>query len=366
MIRFGSMSIVLLCGALYGALRAAMLCFIPVNCAANRLLAALIGVLALYTAPYIVGYAGYYDAYPWLSFAPYNLSLATGPLLCLYVRCLLAGGAALPRRWALHLLPAAAQLVYYSAIFAQPLAFKNHWDARVHVPWIDPAETLALLLSLAVYWLQASRLVRSKGAPGQEWPRNVLVASGLLVLSWWILAGAEWICGGLSYFQRFPFYMWLAILIGYLGTEGYRHGVKPVPVPAPARSLPPGVPVTAPDPAEQGRRWRAAIIAGQWWRDPELNLAGLARRLGTNTTALSRAFNEGLGVNFNEAINRLRIDAVIAAMENDASTPVLELAIAEGFSSKASFNRAFKSCTGETPTAYRRRLVTRAPVSTSP
>ena len=78
MIRFGSMSIVLLCGALYGAMRAAMLCFIPANRAANRLLAALIAVLALFTFPYIIGYAGYYDAYPWLSFFPYNLTSQSG------------------------------------------------------------------------------------------------------------------------------------------------------------------------------------------------------------------------------------------------------------------------------------------------
>lgn len=181
MIRFGSMSIVLLCGALYGAMRAAMLCFIPVNRAANRLLAALIGVLALYTAPYIIGYAGYYDAFPWLSFAPYNLSLAAGPLLYLYLRCLLAGGAQLPPRWALHLIPAALQLLYYSAIFIQPLAFKNHWDAAVHVPWIDPPETLALLLSLAGYWLLAWRGAR-QAPQRRDWTRNLLVASGLTVL----------------------------------------------------------------------------------------------------------------------------------------------------------------------------------------
>ncbi len=362
MIRFGSMSIVLLCAALYGAMRAAMLCFIPVNRGANRLLAALIGVLALYTAPYIIGYAGYYDAYPWLSFAPYNLSLAIGPLLYLYLRCLQAGGMRLPPRWALHLLPAAAQLIYYSAIFIQPLAFKNRWDAAVHVPYVDPPETLALLASLAGYWLLAWR--RYRQSPQRlDWARNLLVATGLTVLFWFGLTCAEWLFSGLTYFQRFPFYMWLAIVVGYLGTEGYRQGAQQFPVsasaPAPVQAsapVPPAPPAAPPDLAELGARWQAAIVANRWWRDPELTLASLARRLGTNTTALSRALNDGLGVNFNEAINRLRIDAVIDAMRGDASTPVLDLALAEGFNSKASFNRAFKTCTGETPTEYRRRL----------
>jgi AraC-like DNA-binding protein len=364
MIRFGSMSIVLLCGALYGAMRAAMLCFIPANRAANRLLAALIGVLALFTVPYIIGYAGYYDAYPWLSYFPYNLTLAIGPLLYLYLACVSDGGGIhLPPRWALHLAPAMAQLLYYSILFAQPLAFKNSWDARVHVPLVDPAETLAMLASLAAYWTLALRRYRSRGAP-LEWARNLLVALGLTITFWLALTGAESAWSGLTYFQRFPFYLWLAILVGYLGTEGYRHGTAPFP----ARTRPEAAaaaPAPAPAPADLAERWRATIIEQQWWRDPELTLATLARRLGTNTTTLSRAINEGLGLNFNEMVNRLRVAAVIAALQQDDGRPVLDIALSEGFNSKASFNRVFKLYTGETPTEYRRRPVAPAQVSTS-
>lgn len=362
MIRFGPMSIVLLCGALYGVLRAAMLCFTPVNRSANRTLASLLLVLALFTAPYIIGYAGYYDAFPWLSFAPYNLTLAVGPLLYLYVACMLKGaGARMPRRWALHLLPALVQLLYYSAIFAQPVAFKNDWDAQTHVPYIDPAETTLMLASMAAYWSAAWRLHLHNASSPPEWIRNLLIAMGLTLLFWLILKSADNLGAGLRYFQRFPFYMWLAIVISYAGTEGYRQGLLPAKAPAPvfAPPTPPAATtaIAAIDQAALGERWRAAIVAGQGWRDPDLSLATLARQLGTNTTALSRAFNEGLGLNFNEVINRLRVDAVIAVLsDRDDERTLLDIALAEGFSSKASFNRAFKLCTGDTPTAYRARL----------
>ena len=291
MIRFGPMSIVLLCGALYGALRAAMLCFAPVNRTANRLLAALLLVLALFTAPYVIGYAGYYDAYPWLSFAPYNLTLAVGPLLYLYVACMLNGGARLPRRWALHLLPALAQLLYYSALFVRPLAFKNAWNAGAHLPYVDPVESVAMLVSMALYWSAACRLYLRGAAPRLEWIRNLLVALGLTILFWVILKGADHAGQGLSYFQRFPFYMWLAIVIGYLGTEGYRHGMVAATLATPSKQADPAPAI---DQAAIGQRWQAAIVAGQWWRDPELSLASLARLLGTNNSALSRALNEAL------------------------------------------------------------------------
>lgn len=355
------MSIVLLCGLLYGAMRAAMLCCIPVNRVANRLLAALIVVLALYTAPYIIGYAGYYDAYPWLSFAPYNLTLAVGPLLYLYMAAV--RGEKIARHRALHLLPALLQFLYYGCVFAQPLAFKNTWDANVHRPYVDPAETLMLIASLSAYLLLAWRRHRRSSDTRPEWTRNLLVAMALTVSFWLTLAGAEFAWSGLSYFQRFPFYLWLAILVCYLGTEGYRHGAVPFPVTAlaPIESIP----AVAPNLAELGERWRATITAERWWREPELTLATLARRLGTNTTALSRTLNDGLGLNFNEVMNRLRVDAVVAALGENDDRPVLDIALAEGFNSKASFNRAFKLYTGETPTEYRRRIQLQEPVSKS-
>lgn len=361
------MSIVLLCGVLYGALRAAMLCSIPANRVANRFLAALIVVLMLYSTPYVIGYAGYYDAYPWLSFAPYNTTLAIGPLLYLYVRCV--PGDALPARWRWHFLPVLFQFLYYCIVFFQPLAFKNHWNGAVHLPYVSPFESLALAISLLAYGRLAMRLRAATDAVAGEWMRNLRVAVGLTIVAWLTMTFCEYIGSGLSYFQRFPFYLWLSILVGYLGTEGYRQTPTPAPVPA-AAELPdvPDMPAIASptsNVAEQGARWRATIITEKWWRDPDLTMAVLARRLGTNTTALSRAMNNGLGLNFNELMNRLRVDAVVEALHRCNDRPVLDIALEEGFNSKASFNRAFKLYTGATPTQFRRRANAVAPVSTS-
>jgi AraC-like DNA-binding protein len=363
MIRYGPMSIVLLCAALYGVLRAGTLCCIPANRRANRLLAALIVILSLYTAPYIIGYAGYYDAYPWLSFAPYNLTLAIGPLLYLYLIALQSGDTALPQRWRLHFLPALLQLAYYCVIFFQPIGFKNDWNGSVHERLIDPLETAGLVVSLAVYWRLAHCALKEKPTAPAEWGRNFLMAMGLSILIWYGMLAAEWAFSGLSYFQRFPFYMWLAMLVCHLGSGAYRSGsyasgavTLPLATPGAAQAADPES-RSKPDQATLGQRWRDAIVDAQWWRDPDLNLTGLAQQLGTNTTALSRAFNEGLGMNFNEVLNRIRVDAVLAALKsNDGGRSVLDIALAEGFSSKASFNRVFKQYTGETPSDYRRRL----------
>jgi len=105
-----------------------------------------------------------------------------------------------------------------------------------------------------------------------------------------------------------------------------------------------------------GERWSELVGERGWWRDPDLTAPVLARHLATNTTYLSRALNDGLGQNFNEFVNRLRVQSVQAELANpDQLRDVLAIALDAGFNSKASFNRVFKRFTGETPTEFRRR-----------
>jgi AraC-like DNA-binding protein len=104
-----------------------------------------------------------------------------------------------------------------------------------------------------------------------------------------------------------------------------------------------------------GARYDVEVRAHGWWRDPELTAPRLARLLATNSTYLSRALNEGVGRNFNEFINGIRIEAVQTELRSaDTARDILAVALDAGFNSKASFNRVFKRITGVTPTEYRR------------
>ncbi|MFN5778968.1 MAG: helix-turn-helix domain-containing protein, partial [Novosphingobium sp.] len=105
-----------------------------------------------------------------------------------------------------------------------------------------------------------------------------------------------------------------------------------------------------------GREWAARVQAEGWARDPELTLARLARRLGTNTGYLSRAINQGAGSNFASFVAGLRAEAVAERLRAGDPADLLTIALEEGFGSKASFNRAFTAALGEAPSAYRRRV----------
>jgi AraC-like DNA-binding protein len=362
---FGPWSTTLAIGACFGIAVALLLAFTRSNAVANRLLALLLLVFVLKLMPYVLGFAGYYDAYPWLSFAPFELGLAIGPLLYLHVRRLTSAG--LPGGWRWHLLPAMLQFGYQAVMFAQPLAVKNLWDDLVHRDWIDPAETFLGLLSFAIYlWLALhayrtyQRWLDAHLSNREEfrivWLRNVLVA---FAIAWpvWALYEALSYAIDFDYFQRFPLYVCFTLLVFYLSLEGWRHAGTAYPQPSTANTGPEDAPRAEPtgrDWAQQGREWLMRTETAGWWRDPELSLERLAHHLGTNTAYLSRALNEGLGLSFNEAINRLRVDEICRRLAlGVAPGELLEIAFAAGFSSKTSFNRSFKAQTGKTPSQFR-------------
>lgn len=101
----------------------------------------------------------------------------------------------------------------------------------------------------------------------------------------------------------------------------------------------------------------AHLMAGErLYREPALTIAQLARRSGYPEYLVSVVINRRLGGTFWDYINRLRIEAVREDLANPADArTILDIAYACGFTSKSTFNAAFKRQLGETPSDYRRR-----------
>ena len=76
-IRFGWLSFTLAIGALQGLVVATLLAFRRENREANLLLSAFLAAFVARIVPFIIGFAGFYEAYPWLSFAPFGITLAS-------------------------------------------------------------------------------------------------------------------------------------------------------------------------------------------------------------------------------------------------------------------------------------------------
>lgn len=352
MIRFGPMSVLLLVFAAQALVLAIALACAASNRRANRYLAALLVVVAGLLTPYIIGYAGFYDAYPWLSFAPFAMPLAIGPLIYGHVRALVTD----QRLPLIHFMLPGAQFLYQAVCFTLPLSTKNAIDGNFQRPYLDPVMDILILGSLAGYgWAggQAARRYRDWLAERRRslrpaWRVQRALAALLLLLAAEAAYDAwDRLVAPTDYFDRFGFYVMLALLAAYLGIEGWRQAHDPAP------------PLSEEAPRDwhaQGSAWLTAMREGDWARDPDLTVAALARRLGTNSGHLSRALNEGHG-GFADAVARVRAEAVAARLDAGEAGDLLTVALDAGFGSKASFNRAFKSRFGMTPSAYRTRRV---------
>ena len=362
MIAFGSMSITLLIGVLQGTVIAILLLRSAGNRLANRYLAFLILAFAALITPYVIGFAGFYDRWPWLSFAPFSYTMAFGPLVWLYTRALI--GLPTAKAWG-HFVPVCVQFLSQALVFPLPLATKNWWDATAHAPYISPLFEIATIVSIALYGTLAYRCYRAYARWlvdaradavdfDPRWIRNFLIAMLVVTIAWTGFLIADWINPRRNYFDHFWLYVTFSVLVIALGVEGWRHAQIRFPQQQWPEEGP--APATDRDWNAMAQAWVEELDRAQHWRDPDVTLASLARSLGTNTVYLSRAFNLGLGENFNAVINRRRVAAVQRALADPAEArDMLTIALEAGFGSKASFNRAFVDFTGQTPSAWRRK-----------
>jgi AraC-like DNA-binding protein len=325
---------------------------------ANRRLALALAILVGTTGMFLLGATGRADPPRIAAFFPLSLPLALGPALYGSIHCL-AHGRPVDREW-WHYVPAGLQFAYATIILCLPAGAAHQWKEIGHDNVVKPMVEAAVIVSLAGYslagltllrdyrsWLEQNRSDADRFAG--RWVGRILAlllatTAALLPFRIYVWFIAEMDSG--------PFYSWFALIGVWLGVEGWRHSGRAFPVMSDGT---PSAEPSARDWSALGNEWRATTAAAGWWREPDLSLADLARRLGTNTAYLSRAINDGLGMNFNAFVNRLRAEEVARRLDDEPRGDLLRLALDAGFRSKATFNRAFRSAYGIAPNEYRRR-----------
>lgn len=125
----------------------------------------------------------------------------------------------------------------------------------------------------------------------------------------------------------------------------------------------------AADELDACRRRLLEVVAGKrLYLDPDLGLDVLARAAGLPQHVVSQTLNLGLGLSFFDFVNRYRVRhaAELLLHPRSPNPTVLAVAFDSGFSSKASFNRAFRAHTGMTPSDFRSRATDDHPIFATP
>ncbi|MEO0608766.1 MAG: AraC family transcriptional regulator [Pseudomonadota bacterium] len=131
------------------------------------------------------------------------------------------------------------------------------------------------------------------------------------------------------------------------------------------RTAPPAIAPHKVDPKDSATYARlvAAMEAQLLYREQGLGIGDLAKKLNVPEHQLRALINKGLGYrNFAAFLNQYRLAEAKAALADpeQARTPILTIAMDVGYASLATFNRAFKSEVGQTPSAFRADALARA------
>ncbi|KAA9349608.1 helix-turn-helix domain-containing protein [Larkinella humicola] len=321
---------------------------------------------------YMLGFGGIEILWKELNFFPRTLSFLLPPLYYFYLRSQFDGMFRL--RWSdwPHALPFGLDALYHLIVFGRGSDFVKAWEADVHNPYhVDDLTFLANTGQhmLYLYWsFQLYRHYRTwigtqysdTDTLSFRWFRNFLLALALMVTIDFSMTVLDlWL--NLSFWQDWWNNLAGVVLIYYVSITGYgqRQPSRPLAFVESAPALPDLVPAEPQKPvsaelAEVYQRLLTLMHTEKPYLDAELSLADLARRMKLNATILSQTINSEGGKNFNDFINAYRIDEFKRAvlLPANAHLSLLGVALDCGFNSKATFNRAFKKLTDQSPGEY--------------
>lgn len=353
---------------------ALQLCFRELEQVSSRYLALFMAIFALGITPQIIGFSGFYQVFPWLTFAPFNTDLWLGPLLLLHLRrlCLSKKSFANGLTDTMLLLPGILQSLYYSGCFLFLDDYKAKWafNDAFHEPYIVPLETVAVI-SLTLFCLWQCYLLMNNYRKFLDdtqsqadsfvpvWFQGLFYALVLLSIAWLLLEVLSLVFSDFSYTNQYPFYVFMSLVMVWCGLQALSDIRMPYPrvyaleEPTSATQKPAKEQSKSNDWQEKAQALNNAMAENQWYLESDLNLSKLAVYLSTNQTYLSRTINEGFTLNFNQFVNQFRVKHAQHFLSTQPDLDLLDIAFDSEFNSKASFNRIFKSETSLTPGQYR-------------
>ena len=297
--------------------------------------------------------------------------LLVGPLMYLYAKSITDPDFRLGPRHLLHTIPYSLSLAYLiPVIFFSDPEFKRQYIRLPMEPGMQLLGWMRLvfvgyLVHLAIYLGWSVRMVRREISSHQtisyivpitdrlNWLRRFTIAILLCFIVLAIPLGYTIVFGAYHPGINFAITTLYSILIFYLGAVALRN--EKLVLPDFARKY---QTLTLSPEQEQKFADRVAELfqVQKIYLDPNLTLKSAADLVGTPAGYLSRHINEVHRKSFPDFVNQCRVEEVKRRMSDPrfANLTILGLAMEVGFSSKSSFNAAFKKITGQNPSDYKK------------
>ncbi len=309
------------------------------------------------------GGSGFFDRFPVLHFIYKPLYCLWVPLFYFYVRYCFSSDFKLKKKHLVHLIPFFSFLIFFLMIWmvkGNYYIWQNLYKPYTFLSYTSLAVDLTVKLQYLFYnFLMIRSLVKvEKNRNLQQavtptlgieirWLRFIVYGYALGCVSGIVIFVSNFLNNlvtptinmvSISYFFLFFFAIFYNTITNKLYDDEVKH--KTVLLPNTDMQL-------------LMKRIGELVVGGKMYLEPELTLQQIASALNEKERNISQAINTIQHRNLNDYINSLRIEHACRLLLADKQKPVFEVMYESGFSTKGSFNLAFKKTTGKTPTQYR-------------
>ena len=363
----------------------------------NYWLSLFIFLCSLFVAPWMLGFGGWYDNQPYrdiMFYIPFQHLFFIGPIIYFYTQSLLNPSFRLTKKNGLHLLPGVLYILYpiiiwiYDKLIVHDYYFYKDGADKDFDLWYQKTG----LVSMIIYFVMSIRfynlyrklmfqVVSYADSILFKWIKTYLYSFLLMLLLPIVFDIASLFFPELdSYKGTWWFFLFFSIIMYYVAITGYSNPIETkIPFEISVFNNKPALLLATNFNTEEViididhetfeenhspeiEVWKAKIetfiLEEKLFQNPELTLTDVAKKLKSNASVISKAINQGFGLNFNDFINTYRIEAVKKCFENGEhkKTTLLGIAFDCGFNSKATFNRAFKKNTGLSPKDFIKQI----------
>lgn len=302
---------------------------------------------------------GYYDTWYHI-FLEYNW--VYGALIYFFVSAYTNPAFKFKNKDWIHFLPVLIEFVWSNFIKSQnfywegtreSLSWLGYWG---YVVWMQyPTMYLVCGTLIIFYSLKAEKLIKQMLLKNVEVPKHklkwitrVLKVLRIYAITFMIITLVDLILFDYAFdgFYYYPLFIGLAIITYWLGIEGYNRRNTVV---LKQKNL---LSKKEKEQLEQiASQLKQLMIKEKPYLNPNLTLRNLAESLNIKSYLLTKCLNMHLDKKFSTFINEYRIKELKELLKNpeNKNFTLLGLAFDVGFNSKASFNRAVKKITGNSP-----------------
>ena len=362
----------------------------------NYWLSVFVFLCSCYVAPWMLGFAGWYDNQPYRDFmfyTPFQHLFFIGPVIFFYTQSLLNPAFRFGKREGIQLIPGILYLIYnliilvYDKLIVGQYYFYKNGSDKDFDDWYQYSGQISMaiyfILSIRYYNLYKKLIVQVASNADTvlfRWIKNYLIAFLLmLILPLLFNLILHFFPTHNQYKGSWWFYLAYSLVLYYIAITGYTNAVKTKIgfklagfdksqiflldenksfIFEEENTIDIDHETFTENQSPEIELWKTRIedlIKGEkLYQNPELTLTEISKKLQTNASVISKAINQGFALNFNDFINNYRVEAVKAMFANGEhkKSTLLGIAYDCGFNSKATFNRAFKKNTSYSPKEY--------------